>query len=442
MVLALATVASPIKGGEKMNAINFNLPFATANNAFSQDAESSDNAIDFKSFIEHSLMDEKTSTSLKDISYTEEEGIAELDMEMLLKLMEKIVPEMLEQNTEAEMEDNMSAESVLGQITQPTDEIEGQLLSLHPEIEMGEKENNPIPDVQEPVLEEIIGVELVQLMIQVQTLFQQIEQGYRLEDVASRLIPVLKEWTLLKQQIPTETYTQLVSNQLSKDEEDLLQKISVLYEKRSHFSSKQMYGDNASITRSDVAHWLSAALEQSDRIIPVINSEQMVAPRMSIAEQQMIHSPNVEGVERIQSDMAQEITKVIEQSKFVQRGNLMQELFVVLTPDNLGTIKISFTQVEGEMIVRIIASSGFTKELLESNMQQLKHTFSPHQVQIVREDPIMDEKVPTHQEEDTASDQDEEQDEQLDDEDKQEQISIDFSTLFKQIQEEEVHMND
>src|SRR5690625_869932 len=141
MVLALATVISPIKGGEKMNAINFNLPIATANNAFSQDAESSDNTIDFKSFIEHSLMNEKTSTSLKDISYTEEEGIAELDMEMLPKLMEKIVPEMLEQETEAEMEDNMSAESVLAQITQPTDEIEGQLLSLYPEIEMRSEEH-------------------------------------------------------------------------------------------------------------------------------------------------------------------------------------------------------------------------------------------------------------------------------------------------------------
>lgn len=442
MVLALSPVASFIKGGEKMNAVNFNLAYATANNAFSQDTKLDHNAIDFKSFIEHSLMDEKTSTPLKDIGYTEKEGVAELDKEMLLKLMENMVPEMLEQDTDVEIEDNISVESFLAEMTQPTNEIERQLLSFHPEIEIDETEDNPIIDVQEPVLEEIIGVELEQLMIQVQTLFQQIEQGYRTEDVASRLIPILKEWSLLKQQIPTETFTQLVSNQLSKDEEELLQKISVLYEKRSHFSSKQMYSDNASITRSDVAHWLSAALEQSDRITPVINSEQMVAPRMSIAEQQTIHSPNVEGVERIQSEMAQEITKAIEQSKFVQRGNLMQELFVVLTPDNLGTIKISFTQVDGEMIVRIIATSGFTKELLESNVQQLKHTFSPHQVQIVREDPIMDEKVQTNQEEDRAFDQDEEQDEQLNDEDKQEQISIDFSTLFKQIQEEEVHMND
>nr|WP_281349716.1 flagellar hook-length control protein FliK [Ornithinibacillus caprae] len=66
--------------------------------------------------------------------------------------------------------------------------------------------------------------------------------------------------------------------------------------------------------------------------------------------------------------------------------NGTNQLSITLRPDNLGEMMVKLTQVNGEMTVKILVSSQAAKEMLESNINQLKTMFSPHQVQIERQD--------------------------------------------------------
>lgn len=410
-----------------MNALQISLAHTLINHVFTKDVEWNEHPPDFKSVMEQSFLDENAETTDPLIETNEDDEIlAHLKDINIVEHTEEILSEMVQKDNES-----VSAEI-------PRNSLE----KSKPFPDEMENEGMLITDVQTPQLEDIDELEFTHFMIHIQALFQQMGEGEHIKEVASKFTPVLKEWLNVKQQTAEEKFYKLVSNYLSEDEIELMDKISELYEKRNHFSSKQIYGDNATVTRSDVAQWLTATLESqikphTDRIIPVINHEQMMAPKMSVVEQQAIYTNRIEHVEGVQTEIVQEITKAIQQSKFIHRGNIMQELVIVLTPDYLGTIRISLSNVEGEMMVRMITNSGFTKELLESNVHQLKHIFSPHQVQIMRDDTLIDEDLQAHQEEDASFDQEEEQEEQLDEENKQEKISIDFSTLIRQLQEEE-----
>ena len=411
-----------------MNALQISLANTLINQVFTKDVEWNEHPTDFKSLMEQMFLDENTKTTDMLIETNEDDDIlAHVKEENIVEHAEETLAGIVQ-------EDN--GDDVLGEISENT--------LQEPKPSPDEVENEDILIIGEQVspLEGVHELEMDHFMIHLQTLFQQMGEGQHIKEMASKFTPVLKEWLDIKQQTSEENFYKLVSDYLSVDEIELMEKVSDLYEKRNHFSSKQIYGDNAAVTRSDVAQWLTATLESqiqphTDRIIPVINHEQMIAPKMSALEQQAIYTNRIEHVEGVQTEIVQEVTKAIQQSKFIHRSNVMQELVIVLTPDHLGTIRISLSNIEGEMMVRMITNSGFTKELLESNVHQLKHAFSPHQVQIMRDDTLIDEDIQAHQEEDTSFDHEEEQEEQLDEENKQEKVSIDFSTLFRQLQEEE-----
>jgi flagellar hook-length control protein FliK len=48
---------------------------------------------------------------------------------------------------------------------------------------------------------------------------------------------------------------------------------------------------------------------------------------------------------------------------------------------------VQLTKVDGEMLVKITATTQAAKEALESNVRQLRHMFSPQQVVIEKQDP-------------------------------------------------------
>src|SRR5699024_10698520 len=61
-------------------------------------------------------------------------------------------------------------------------------------------------------------------------------------------------------------------------------------------------------------------------------------------------------------------------------------LSITLNPSNIGEMLVRMTEVDGEMMVKIVVTTSRAKEMLESNMHQLRHMFSPHQVQIERQE--------------------------------------------------------
>lgn len=269
---------------------------------------------------------------------------------------------------------------------------------------------------------------------------QLLQDGNRIEEVAGKLLPLLKSWSAMAKQMDQTTFQQLTKEQLSSEALQMMGKLTELYEKRQHFSSQQMYGQDAQVTSKDVARWLVDVLsyqktEPTEHAIPIMNN-QMSTVNMSVLEQHTIHLSNGDRVERVQQELTQQISNIVQKSKFLERGNLLQELSIVIRPDNLGAMRINFSQVNGEIIVKIITTSNFTKDLLEGNMQQLKHAFSPHQVQVVRDDTVIHDEMLASQEEEETNSKTHDEEEQLYEQEKTEQETEDFATLMKQLQEE------
>ena len=63
-----------------------------------------------------------------------------------------------------------------------------------------------------------------------------------------------------------------------------------------------------------------------------------------------------------------------------------QQVKLQLNPNNLGQITVEMMEIDGEMFIKLIASSSMAKEALEANMKELRHMFSPHQVIVEQEE--------------------------------------------------------
>ena len=305
--------------------------------------------------------------------------------------------------------------------------------------------------VNEDVIEinEFAESKLVQLLTQLQSAMDLMDRRELPEKIARIFLPLLKEWTSMSKQYSREALNEFAANFLDIDDLEILKNVQELYEKRTYFQSKQMYGETATVTRSDVAQWINVALnqnqdqEQTHRVISTLKNETIAVPKMSVLNQQAIHFfQRLDSVQRIEAEMTTRVVNIIQQHMSIQQKGPVQSLSMVLTPEHLGTLQVNFSQVNGEMIVRIIASSSYAKEMLESNLHQLKHAFSPHQVQIVRgDDTIIEDDVLPQQEEQSENHQDNYDEQQ--EEQKDELITIDFTTLFEEaLEEEEVMIND
>lgn len=314
-------------------------------------------------------------------------------------------------------------------------------IHFYPSIDISFQQNESIQ------LDGEAKANIMQLISNLEQVFKQIHNGERMESVARQLLPLLEQWSNMNKQLPNDQLRQLIAEQLDAEDLEVLEKVQKLYENRTHFQSKNMYGNNATVSRSDVAQWLTVVLneptnaEPQNRVIPTLNNEQLVTPRMSVLNQQAIYNSSMESVQRVEAEITQRIVTQIQQNMLLRANTPQQSLSIRLAPEHLGTLNIQFTQVNGEMLVRIMTNSLATKEVLEANLQQLKHAFSPHQVQIVREDTGIDEEIMSQQEE-LAEDNEQEHDEQLEEQHSDEQITIDFTSLLEEFLAEEVETDD
>src|SRR5699024_1456561 len=143
---------------------------------------------------------------------------------------------------------------------------------------------------------------------------------------------------------------------------------------------------------------------------------------MSETQQYMIHLQQNHRVEPVSEQLLHKFESVIRNSQFLKPNANINQLSIMLQPEHLGNMTLRLMQAKGEMTVKIIVSSQMAKEMLESNIHQLKHLFSPHQVTIERDDTVSDEKFlmkeheKEQQEENEANDSNEEAIQEDDDE--------------------------
>jgi flagellar hook-length control protein FliK len=82
----------------------------------------------------------------------------------------------------------------------------------------------------------------------------------------------------------------------------------------------------------------------------------------------------------------QQFMQIMQTSKFTRLGNGQSQLVVRLHPEHLGSLTIKLVQEKGELMAKIIASTTSAKELIESNIQQIRHVIPTQNIIIEKFD--------------------------------------------------------
>ncbi|WP_080874755.1 flagellar hook-length control protein FliK [Oceanobacillus timonensis] len=135
-------------------------------------------------------------------------------------------------------------------------------------------------------------------------------------------------------------------------------------------------------TEAKLAAWLQTSFQGTSSA----GLKQESLP-ISKVEQFIIHMGQSDTAKGLSGKELIEKMETIVQSQRLQgfaRGQ--NPIAIQLRPENLGDMTIRFVQTNGELTVQMLVSSKAVKEVLESNLHQLRNMFSPHQVSVERQD--------------------------------------------------------
>ncbi|MBM7579860.1 flagellar hook-length control protein FliK [Jeotgalibacillus terrae] len=108
-----------------------------------------------------------------------------------------------------------------------------------------------------------------------------------------------------------------------------------------------------------------------------------------------------------QPDSAQQLMEqfqnIMQKAKF-GKVNGTEKLMIRLQPEHLGTLKIELLQKDGMMTARIIASTAVAKDMIDSQLHQLRQSFTSQQLQVEKIE-IMQTQTETRLDKDGKNDQ-------------------------------------
>ncbi|MFD1414594.1 flagellar hook-length control protein FliK [Oceanobacillus jeddahense] len=87
-------------------------------------------------------------------------------------------------------------------------------------------------------------------------------------------------------------------------------------------------------------------------------------------------------------ELIDKIETIVQSQRLQNFARGQSPISIQLRPENLGDMTIRFLQTNGELTVQMLVSSKAVKEVLESNLHQLRNVFSPHQVTIERQETL------------------------------------------------------
>ncbi len=224
------------------------------------------------------------------------------------------------------------------------------------------KLNDQIP-VSQPVKSEQLDPALMVKLKQVLQQLADLQASSSQKDAFQRML------TRLSDQSPGQQ--QLLSNLLN------------------NFTRKQSlpapYQQQAAVTSKDVARWAAPLLQKQPQVESA--QGQGFTQVMSKVEQYVIYvNPNQSG-HSMQKQLMEQFEQLIKSNRLFINNAGHMEMNIRLKPQQLGDMTVRLVQLNGEMTVKILVSTQSAKEMLEGNIQQLRHMFSPQQVVIEKHDP-------------------------------------------------------
>lgn len=253
---------------------------------------------------------------------------------------------------------------------------------------------------------------------------------------APKLLEMLRQWVNLEKRSPESQVVPLLENDGTKLS-SLWKDLVASFQKREQFSISGPYRLETQVTAKDIAGWLGKTMEANP--IRTENTVQYQAPGvqmmpLSKLEQYVIHLNQMQGSPAQNQSFMDQFQQAIISSKFLTQPNGINQLQITLHPNNLGEMMLRLTEINGEMTVKIVVTSATAKEMLESNIHQLKNMFSPHQVQIEKQDEqlLTNQHAQKNKENDEFNEQDEHSSNHSN-EDNNEQTDDEFESYFQEL---------
>ncbi|WP_181348753.1 flagellar hook-length control protein FliK [Thalassobacillus sp. CUG 92003] len=209
-----------------------------------------------------------------------------------------------------------------------------------------------------------------------------------------QLKQLFQQWTALAQKISplsSDLPSQVVDQGTAKQQK-IWGELLGAFRNRHTLQTSQTYSQQASVSGKDVAKWLQQALTRNsgDETSSVKQQPSQVnwnTMSMSKVEQFVLHM-NQNQDTSMQKQLMQEFERILKMSKFQVNRSGDMELQMKLKPSNLGNMVVKMTQVNGEMAVKIMVSSQAAKDMMDGNLNQLRHMFSPQQVIIEKQEQL------------------------------------------------------
>ncbi len=237
-----------------------------------------------------------------------------------------------------------------------------------------------------------ILVELIQIVKEAHSLLKGIVNEQDMKQVAPKLLTLLNQWEMLSKKTSATPELAKLFDALPNEEKRLngiWKELVQAFHKRNQFASNKLYAMESKVSSQDVAKWVANAIESTSMTVdrPVLHT----VPAghnipMSKVEQYVLYINQPQHSPTAETETMDQLQRIVQSSRFLTTPGGKQQLSIMLRPENLGEMMVRFTQINGEMAVKILVSSHAAKEMLEKNMHQLKHMFSPHQVVVEKQE--------------------------------------------------------
>lgn len=234
---------------------------------------------------------------------------------------------------------------------------------------------------------ETINIKLDKIFAQFELLLANVTDEQALMKFSPKLLELLENWTMLANQYNSETdqsYTMSTHSTSETKVQMIWEELLNTYQKRNELVTNQHYQINAKVSTKDVSKWLHniVSLQSSVEELHIPQTINISNQPLTKIEQYVIYLNQSGASQSEDKQLIDQFQQVMRTSRFLSFNNGVNQLSIALRPDNLGEMMVRFTELDGEITVKIIVSSQSARQMLESNIHQLKNMFSPHQVVI------------------------------------------------------------
>ncbi len=269
------------------------------------------------------------------------------------------------------------------------------------------------PDLVDQIKGFITGIQNGEIELEVGQAYGEAEQ-FALLFVSTRLVeenPVINKaelLNLLKQMKIASNEELTASPQISKDPTDLksiklIQELMQSLENKTSLVEKPLTESQSRLQYLQTVHSRYFAAPKgietiqavtADKLMQKASTHQVIGTSSEVISVGEISSNQLSKVEQFTLNVEQTSKPLPNQQQFIKqfqnilaRSNFLnsggqQKLLINLYPEHLGSLRIEILQSEAGMIARILASTSQAKELVESQLSNLKHSFLAQNISV------------------------------------------------------------